>query len=77
MDIVLQYIVTLLPTITAILAEVGIVKWSLKTLAKAKETKEFKAVVEQNKVLINELRESKKLNKELLTKIDRIQRGEE
>ena len=77
MDIVLQYIVTLLPTVTALLAEVGVVKWALSTLAKAKETQEFKAVVDQNKVLVNELREAKKLNKELLIKIDRIQRGEE
>lgn len=74
MDIVLQYILTFVPAIVAIATEVGIVKWALSTLAKAKETKEFKLVVDQNKMLVAELREANKLNKELLTKIDGIAR---
>ena len=76
MDI-LGYILQFLPTLVAIAGEIGIIKFAINMLAKAKETKEFKAVVEQNKVLVSELREAKKLNKELLTKIDRIHRGEE
>lgn len=73
---ILEYVVTYIPVLLAIISEVGIVKYALSILSKAKETKEFKAVVDQNKILVNELREAKKLNKELLTKIDRIQRGE-
>ena len=74
---ILQYILQFLPTVVALISEVGIIKFAISTLQKAKETKEFKAVVEQNKILVNELREAKRLNKELLTKIDRIHRGEE
>lgn len=75
MDI-LQYILQFVPTLIAIIGEVGVIKFAFNMIAKAKETKEFKAVVEQNKVLVSELREAKRLNKELLTKIDRIHRGE-
>lgn len=77
METVLEYIMIYVPTIVAVLCEVGVVKWALNMLAKAKETKEFKAIMEQNKILINELREAKRLNKELLTKIDHIKRGDE
>lgn len=77
LETILQYVVQYLPALVAIIGELGIVKSCISTLNKAKETAEFKAVAEQNKILIQELRESKKLNKELLTKIDRIQRGEE
>lgn len=75
MDI-LGYILQFLPTLIAIAGEIGIIKFAMNMLAQAKETKEFKAIVKQNNVLINELKEAKKLNKELLTKIDRIHRGE-
>ena len=75
MDI-LQYFLQFVPTIIALISEVGVIKFAISTLQKAKETKEFKAVVEQNKQLINELREAKRLNKELLTKIDHIHRGD-
>lgn len=74
---ILEYILQFLPTLVAIASEVGIIKFAINVLQKAKETKEFKEVAKQNKTLIDELREAKKLNKELLTKIDRIQRGEE
>ena len=74
---ILEYIVQFLPTVIAILGEIGVIKFALNMLAKAKETKEFKAVVEQNKILVQELREAKRLNKELLTKIDKIHRGED
>ena len=75
MDI-LQYILQFLPTLIAIAGELGVIKFALNMIAKTKETKEFKAVVQQNKILVAELREAKKLNKELLTKIDKIHRGE-
>lgn len=77
MGIILEYILQFLPALVAIIGEVGIVKFAISTLQKAKETKEFKEVVEQNKILVSELKDAKRLNKELLTKIDRIHRGEE
>lgn len=77
LETILQYVVQYLPAVVAIIGELAVVKSCFTTLSKAKETAEFKAVVEQNKILVQELRESKKLNKELLTKIDRIHRGEE
>lgn len=76
MNVILEYIVMFIPTVVAIVSEIGVIAAALSTLKKAKETQEFKNVVEQNKLLVQELRESKKLNKELLTKIDRIHRGE-
>ena len=75
MDI-LSYILQFVPTLIAIAGEIGIIKFAFNMIAKAKETKEFKAVVEQNKILVKELRESKRLNKELLTKLDGIKRGD-
>lgn len=74
---ILDLFLTYLPLLIAMLAECGIVKWAIAAISKAKETNELKAVVAQNKTLVQELREAKKLNKELLTKIDRIQREEE
>lgn len=76
MNVILEYVIMFIPTIVAIVSEIGVIAAALSTLKKAKETQEFKNVVEQNKLLVQELRESKKLNKELLTKIDRIHRGE-
>lgn len=76
LEVILEYVVTYLPALVAIVGELAIVKNCFSTLKKAKDTAEFKAVAEQNKVLITELREAKKLNKELLTKIDRIYREE-
>lgn len=77
LETILQYVVQYLPAVVAIVGELAIVKSCFTTLSKAKATEEFKAVAAQNKVLVQELRESKRLNKELLTKIDKIQRGEE
>lgn len=76
MTVFLTYIIQFIPTLLALVMECGIVKYAIKILREAKETKEFKIVSEQNKLLIAELRESQKLNKELLTKIDRIARGD-
>lgn len=74
---ILELILTYLPLLIAMLAECGIIKWAIAAIAKAKETSELKAVIAQNKILVTELREAKKLNKELLTKIDHIQRTED
>ena len=74
MEQVLEYISLYLPTLIAIFAECGIIKFAIKVLKEARETKEFKAVVEQNKILVQELREANKLNRELLTQIDKISR---
>lgn len=76
MEQIISYVVTYIPVLLALAAECGVFKYAIDVLKKAKETKEFKDVVEQNKLLLQELREAQRLNKELLTKIDRIQRGE-
>ena len=75
MEEFLQYIVQYVPTIIAILSECAVIKWAIKVLKEAKEIKDFKELSSQNKALLHELKESKKLNKELLTKIDRIERN--
>jgi F420-0:gamma-glutamyl ligase-like protein len=74
METFLQYIVQYVPTIIAILSECVVVKWALKVLKEAKEIKDFKKLSSQNEALLKELKDAKKLNKELLTKIDRIER---
>lgn len=77
MDIVLQYVLSYVPTLIALLGEVTIIKIAVKAIKKSFESNEYKVMVEQNAALLKELREAKKLNKEYLTKIDRIKRGEE
>ena len=77
MDIILQYILQFLPTLVAIAGEIGLIKFAMSMIAKATEMKEVKAIVEQNKILLAELKESRRLNKELLTKIDRVYRGDD
>ena len=74
---IIETILLFLPAVIALIAESVIVKWAISAIAKVKETNELKAVIEQNKVLIAELKESRKLNKQLLTKIDGIVRNEE
>lgn len=74
-DTVLEYIIVYVPAVVALIAECGIVKYALSTLTKAKESAELKRLLNQNTSLLQELRESKKLNNELLTKIDRIDRS--
>ena len=76
MDAVLQYIVSFLPTIVALIGEISVIAKVISIFKKTKETDEFKKVCQMNAQLIQELREAKKLNKELLTKIDHIERGE-
>lgn len=77
MEQILMYISTYGPILVAFVTEIGgfaIIKAALK---KIKETDEFKKIIEQNKVLAAELKKSNQLNRELLTKIDRIKREEE
>ena len=76
MDAVLQYIVSFLPTIVALIGEISVIAKVISIFKQTKETDEFKKVCQMNAQLIQELREAKKLNKELLTKIDHIERGE-
>ena len=76
MDAVLEYIVSFLPTIVALIGEISVIAKVISIFKKTKETDEFKKVCRMNAQLIQELREAKKLNKELLTKIDHIERGE-
>lgn len=77
MEDILLYISTYIPIIFAFLCEIGAFGILKKTIAQVRETNEFKMVLEQNKVLVEELKKANRLNKELLTKIDRIHRGEE
>lgn len=76
MDIVLQYVLSFIPTILALIGEVAVIAKALSIFKKIKETDEYKQLMIQNKLLMDELAESKRLNKELLTKIDHIKRGE-
>lgn len=69
-----EYVIIAVPAILAIVGEVVINKLTTKTIDNLKESKEVKEVIAQNKVLVKELREQRKLYNELLTKIDRIQR---
>lgn len=75
MDIVLQYIITYVPVLVAFIAECGLIKWAVSAIRKAKDTAEFKKLLEREEALIRELEEARKQNKELLTKIDRIARN--
>lgn len=52
LETILQYVVQYLPAVVAIIGELAVVKSCFTTLSKAKETAEFKAVVEQNKILV-------------------------
>ena len=76
MDAVLEYIVSFLPTIVALIGEISVIAKVISIFKNTKETDEFKKVCQMNAQLIQELREAKKLNKELLNKIDHIARGE-
>lgn len=71
-----EYVIIAVPAILAIIGEVVINKLTTKTIGDLKETKEIKEVIEQNRKLQREIREQNKLTRELLTKIDRIQRTE-
>lgn len=74
MEDIIQIVLQYLPTVVALAGEVGVIKFAINSLQKAKATREFKELAKQNEMLLNELRDSKKLNRELLTKIDHINR---
>lgn len=77
MDIVVQYIISFIPTILALLGEIAVIAKCISAIKQSKESNEYQEMVKQNKLLLEELRETKKLNKEYLTKIDHIYRGGE
>lgn len=76
MNEVVSYIVQFIPTIVALIGQISVIAKAISTFKHTKEDDCYKAMVEQNKILIQELKETKRLNKEYLTKIDRIARGE-
>lgn len=75
-DAIVQYITAFLPTIVALASQVAMIAKFIAALKKSKETDEYKEMMKQNELLMQELRETKKLNKEYLTKIDHIYRSE-
>lgn len=72
---VLDLIMTYLPMLVALISEVGIIQYAIKSINTVKQSKEFKQVIDCNRVLTQKLNEQMELNKELLTKIDRVNRG--
>lgn len=80
LDTITAYVIAWIPTILSVLSNISIVatcfsKW--KTVAsELKQSNELKEVLTQNRLLVEELRKANKLNREMLTKIDKIQRGE-
>lgn len=79
-DTVTAYIIAWLPTIIGLIGSISVVasciaNWR-KVVQEVKQSNELSQVLTQNKILLDELRKANKLNRELLTKIDKIQRGE-
>lgn len=79
-DTVTAYVIAWLPTLIAFASNLALVfscfsNWK-KVGAEIKNSTELNEVLAQNKMLVEELRRANKLNRELLTKIDKIQRGE-
>ena len=80
LDTVTAYVIAWLPTIIGILANVSIVATTVanwkRVVTEIKSSNELSQVLTQNKMLLDELRKANKANRELLTKIDKIKRGE-
>lgn len=74
---ILELILDFIPIVFTLIVESALIKIVINVIKKIKETNELKNVLEQNKLLVAELREQKKMTRELLTKIDRIARQEE
>ena len=80
LDTITAYVIAWIPTILGLIGNVSIVasciaNWK-KLAAQVSQTTELKQVIAHNKILLDELRKANRLNRELLTKIDQIQRGE-
>lgn len=80
LDTITAYVIAWIPTILGLIGNVSIVaacisNWK-KVAAEVKQSNELQEVLSQNRLLVEELRKANKLNRELLTKIDKIQRGE-
>jgi GTP-binding protein EngB required for normal cell division len=78
MDIntILELLPTWLTALLALASECLVVKYAIKSLKESKDSREIKELIKQNRQLLNSLREEKALTKELLTKIDKIKRGD-
>lgn len=76
LDTITAYVIAWLPTILGLVGNISIVASCIANFKKISASNELKEVIGQNKVLLDELRKANKLNRELLTKIDKIQRGE-
>ena len=79
-DTITSYVIAWIPTILGLLGNVTIVatcisNWK-KVATEVKQSNELKEVLTQNRLLVEELRKANKTNRELLTKIDKIKRGE-
>lgn len=80
-DTITMYVIAWLPTLIALVGNISLVascfaNWK-RVAQEIKASNELREVLAQNKMLVDELRKANRLNKELLTKIDKIQRGEE
>lgn len=80
LDTVTAFIVAWLPTIVGLIGSISVVasciaNWK-KVISEVRQSNELSQVIAQNKILLDELRKANKLNRELLTKIDKIKRGE-
>ena len=80
LDTVTAYVIAWLPTVIGIIGNVSIVATSIaswkRVATEIKQSNELSQVLTQNKMLLDELRKANKANRELLTKIDKLQRGE-
>lgn len=80
LDTITAYVIAWLPTVIGVIGNVAIVattfaNWK-RIVTEVKSSNELREVIAQNRILLDELREANRLNKKLLTKIDKIQRGE-
>ena len=80
LDTITAYVIAWIPTIFGLLGNISVVasciaNWK-KMITQVSQSTELQQVITQNKILLDELRKANKANRELLTKIDRIQRGE-
>ena len=77
LDTATAYVIAWLPTIIGLIGSISVVasciaNWK-KVITEVKQSDELSQVLTQNKILLDELRKANKLNRELLTKIDKIQ----
>lgn len=78
MDIntILGYLPTWLIALLTLASECLVVKYALKALKESKDSKEIKEIIKLNRQLLKSLNQERELTKELLTKFDKIKRGD-